>query len=185
MGCDACAPVVAGSPDELREAAKRRVALGRAAWPQLPLAFDAFEHYFAQHATLEALPREQYAADMYLAWSCAYGIGGALVAFEDTLAAAAARAVASVDSSQAFVDESLQATCEKLLVRQSSEPSKIAEYAGRASLRSWLCAIAVRSAISARRRKGASGRSSLRRRERFRTSDPHRVKVTTGVTGRD
>ena len=65
-----------------------------------------------------------------------------------------ARAVASIDSSRAFVDETLQVLRERLFVPKNGRPGKIADYAGRASLRTWLIAVAVRSAISLRRRKG-------------------------------
>jgi RNA polymerase sigma-70 factor (ECF subfamily) len=135
-------------------AAQRAFELGRAAWPKLALEFDTFNRYFARHAKAAALPRDVHAADMYLACACGYGIDGALAAFERTVVSIMARAVASIDSSGAFVEEVLQATREQLFVRRSGHPGKIVDYAGRSSLKSWLCAVAVRSAISRRRRKG-------------------------------
>jgi len=38
------------APSEHRDAALERFELGRAAWPNLPLEFAAFEAYFAEHA---------------------------------------------------------------------------------------------------------------------------------------
>jgi RNA polymerase sigma-70 factor (ECF subfamily) len=139
---------------EQRSALLRAFEVGRARWPQLGLEFDAFNRYFARHARATARPCHEHAADMYLACACACGIDGALAAFERTLLGDMARAVASIDSSRAFVEEVLQATRERLFVCRLGQPGKIASYAGRASLRSWLSAVAVRSAISWRRRKG-------------------------------
>jgi RNA polymerase sigma-70 factor (ECF subfamily) len=138
----------------LREAAYRRFVLGRAAWQGLALSFDGFADYFRPHAASATLPAEGHAADMYLACACALEVGGALAAFERVFSADMMRAVASIHSSPAFVDETMQTVRQRLFVRRDGEPGKIASYAGRASLKSWLCAVAVRSAISVRRRKG-------------------------------
>jgi RNA polymerase sigma-70 factor (ECF subfamily) len=142
-----------GASSSLREAVRVRFALGRAAWPQLAIQFDTFQRYFARHTAAEAPPAEAHAADMYFACACAHGIDEALAIFERTLAKDMERAVASIDSSRAFVEETLQVTRERLFVHKNGHPGKIADYAGRASLRTWLCAVAVRSAISLRRGK--------------------------------
>jgi RNA polymerase sigma-70 factor (ECF subfamily) len=136
---------------DLCSAAKRQFDAGRAAWPSIALEFEAFERYFARHATVEIPPGELHASDMYLACACSYGIASALAELEGTFRNDVARAVASIDSSHAFVEDTLQATRERLLTGKG--PSKIADYAGRSSLRSWLCAVAVRWAIGQRRRK--------------------------------
>jgi RNA polymerase sigma-70 factor (ECF subfamily) len=142
------------------EATRQRFEAGRAAWPGLSLDFDVFRRYLERH-TPEGAPPSDHAADMYLACSCAYGVEGAVEAFESTFASDIARAVASIDPSQAFVEDTLQVTRERLLVRRGEEPCKMVEYAGRASLRSWLCAVAVRSAITLRRRKCEHGHTSF------------------------
>jgi RNA polymerase sigma-70 factor (ECF subfamily) len=131
-----------------------RFARCRAAWPQLDLAFDEFDRSFAQRVGFEGPPVEAHAADLYLACACALGRGEALAAFERTFSADMERAVASIDSSRAFIEETLQVLRERLFVRKNGRPGRIADYAGRASLRTWLTAVAVRSAISLRRRKG-------------------------------
>jgi RNA polymerase sigma-70 factor (ECF subfamily) len=143
----------AGESKALGDTVQLRFAAGRAAWPQLALEFDAFQRYFARHGGAEAPPAEAYAADMYFACACAHGIDEALAIFERTLATDMERAVASVDSSRAFIEEALQVTRERLFVHKNGHPGKIADYAGRASLRTWLCAVVVRSAISLRRGK--------------------------------
>jgi RNA polymerase sigma-70 factor (ECF subfamily) len=137
------------------DAARLRFARCRAAWPQFDLALEAFDRYFEHHVGSEGPPAEAYAADLYLACACALGRKEALAAFESTYSADMQRAVASIDSSHAFIEETMQVLRERLFVHKDGRPGKIAEYAGRASLRTWLTAIAVRSAISLRRRKGA------------------------------
>jgi RNA polymerase sigma-70 factor, ECF subfamily len=137
----------------VRAAVMQRFEVGRAAWPEVALPFEAFERYFAAHATASTFPDEAHAADMYLACACSHGIDAALAVLERTLVGDVARAVASIDASHAFVEETLQATRERLLVRKGPGPSKIADYAGRASLRSWLRAVAVRRAVTECRRR--------------------------------
>jgi RNA polymerase sigma-70 factor (ECF subfamily) len=135
------------------DAARLRVARCRAAWPQFDLAFDEFDRYFAQHVGSAGPPAEAHAADLYLACACASGRNEALAAFERTFSADMERAVASIDSSRAFVEETLQVLRERLFVNKDGRPGRIADYSGRASLKTWLTAVAVRSAISLRRRK--------------------------------
>jgi RNA polymerase sigma-70 factor (ECF subfamily) len=154
MARDPCDREDEATSSEQRSAALLAFEVGRARWPQLALEFDAFNRYFARHARGAVPPCHEHSADMYLACACGSGIDGALAAFECTLLGDMARAVASIDSSGAFIEEILQATRERLFVSRGGQPGKIANYAGRASLRSWLCAVAVRSAISWRRRKG-------------------------------
>jgi RNA polymerase sigma-70 factor (ECF subfamily) len=146
-----------GERSALRAAAQLRFDLGRAVWPQIALEFEDFERYFARHATVDALPPEANAADMYLACASAHAAEGALVALESMLSSEVARAVAAVVPSRAFVEDTLQAAREHLLVPRAPELGKIVDYAGRASLKRWLCAVAVRLAISRQRRKGEQG----------------------------
>jgi RNA polymerase sigma-70 factor, ECF subfamily len=142
-------------------AIRRRFDSGCLAWPDIVVPLEVFEAYVARHATQEGLPAEAHASDMYLACACAHGIGPAAVQLERALGRDMARAVASIDSSPAFVEDVLQLTRVRLLVRKGDEPSKMADYAGRASLKSWLSAVAVRCAISQRRRKSDQWHQSL------------------------
>jgi RNA polymerase sigma-70 factor (ECF subfamily) len=136
------------------DAAKLRFARCRAAWPQFDLAYDEFERHVALHVGSEGHLAEAHAEDLYLACACASGNDGALAAFERTFAVDMERAVASIHSSRAFVEETLQVLRERLFVSKNGRPGRIADYAGRASLKTWLIAVTVRSAISLRRRKG-------------------------------
>jgi RNA polymerase sigma-70 factor (ECF subfamily) len=156
------------SPSQDGGRARRWFEAGRAKWSHLRLEFDTFEPYFARHAA-QALPAEAHAADMYLACAAAHGVDGALEALDGVLSNDVARAVATVDPSHDFVAEILQATRERLLVAKSGQCGKIGDYGGRASLRSWLGAVAVRLAISRRRRKGEQ------RHEAFDEADDRRL----------
>jgi RNA polymerase sigma-70 factor, ECF subfamily len=141
--------------------ARRFFEAGRSAWPSLPLSFEAFEAFFAPHAAAPTPPLETHAADVYLACACALGVPGALPAFERAYSGDLARAVGSIDPRPAAIDDVLQTTRERLFVRVGDAPGKIVTYGGRASLRSWLTAIAVRDAISRKRRKGEQRHDEL------------------------
>lgn len=147
-----------GLRDELRSTAREYFELGRAALPQVALSYEEFERYFVGHGGRGSAA---YARDMYLACACAQRIDAALGLLERTLTNEVASAVVSIDSSPTFVEEVLQATRRKLLMAGGGKPARIATYAGLASLKSWLCAVAVRTALSQRRRKSAHGQSPL------------------------
>ena len=136
------------------EHVRRAYERGGTAWPGLELDAAAFEAYFLRHAGSGAPPADSLAPDMYLACACAHGVPGALERVDRILTSDVARAVRSIDPSPAFVEETLQATRERLFVAKDGRPARVFDYAGRASLRSWLCAVGVRLAISQRRRKG-------------------------------
>jgi len=142
-----------GSVEAAAEAAERFFEAGRVAWPDIALSFATFEPYFARCARADDPPRERHAADMYLACASAYGVDHALPTVDRLFADDVRRALAAVDGSRAFADDILQATRERLLVARPGEPARIIDYAGRASLQAWLAVVAVRWAISQRRRR--------------------------------
>jgi RNA polymerase sigma-70 factor (ECF subfamily) len=151
----------ADAPATLRADARRSFETGRSQWPGFVVDYVAFERHFLRHAASGTPSTVVHAADMYLAYACAEGQEEALGMLERVLASDVARAVASVETSPAFVDDILQATREHLLVRRNGQPGKIVEYGGRASLKSWLCTVAVRLAIRRRRRKGEQRHEEL------------------------
>ncbi len=144
-----------------REVARRLFEIGRAAWPDLVLEIGAIDGYVACHSARGVTPATSYAADVYLACACACGVDGALQAFERIFAEPLARAVASIDPSRTFVEEVVQEVRVRLFVPTDGGPGKIAEYGGRASLRSWLGAVGARSAISLRRRQARRTRACI------------------------
>jgi RNA polymerase sigma-70 factor (ECF subfamily) len=149
------------SGSTLHALARRYFDAGTRAWPRVTLAFAAFEAHFARHAGGGGSPSEDHAADLFLACACAEGVATALASLERELMPEVGRAVASVDPSHAFVEEALQILRERLLVRRAGRSAKIADYAGRASLKSWLRTVAVRTALSQRRRRGEQGRPAF------------------------
>jgi RNA polymerase sigma-70 factor (ECF subfamily) len=132
--------------------ARRLFEWGRARHPAIKLDFAVFAGSVARHGARLAELDEGRAADLYLACGCAQGDRAALNALEEGPLRDAARAAASVCSSSSFVEEVMQTVREALVARRGKGPGKIAEYAGRASLKSWLCTVAARTAISLRRR---------------------------------
>lgn len=131
---------------------------GRAAWPGVEVPAEDFVRHLLARApaegTVEQRLRGLPAADLYLACACAQGDGGALAAFEEAYLAHIDALVARVDGTAAFVDEVRQRVRVRLLLSAGPEPPKIAEYAGRGDLRSFVQTVALRVALTLR--KGAA-----------------------------
>jgi RNA polymerase sigma-70 factor (ECF subfamily) len=138
--------------NERSQEARRCFDSGRAAWPGIPLALEDFERCFARHAEKGALPLERYAPDAYVAYACAKGVPEALATFERLHAADLAHAAASIEASHAFTQEVVKIARERLLVSKNGAPGKIAEYGGGAPLKTWLCAVALRTALNVQKR---------------------------------
>jgi RNA polymerase sigma-70 factor (ECF subfamily) len=85
--------------------------------------------------------------DLYLARACILELPGAVAAFEAQLFPEIDAALGHLGVEHAVVDETKQVLREKLFVRGASDAPLLANYAGRGSLRSWLRAIAVRTAM--------------------------------------
>jgi RNA polymerase sigma-70 factor (ECF subfamily) len=145
------------APGGLEGDVARYLAAARAAWPALPLDVSVFVQHVAERATDGLLPPLNHAADLYLACACAHHVPGAHDAFDRHCGEAIARAVSRKSGSAVFVDEVTQRLRERLFVSSQGLP-KIAEYRGRAALRTWLTIAASREALmllrgEARRRK--------------------------------
>jgi RNA polymerase sigma-70 factor (ECF subfamily) len=140
-------------------ALRERLSAGRAAWPGLELEDEAFVRHLAAHAGSGELPPLDRSGDLFLACACAAGARGAASAFEKTYRAAIERSVARVDRS--VIDEATQSVMVSLLVREGDAPPRIADYGGRAALRTWLATVAARAAIQLRRRRGDQAHESL------------------------
>jgi len=132
---------------------------GRRAWPDLPLEPEAFLRYVAERRPTCSLA---YAADMYLACACAHGVAGAADAFEHVYVPVIERVIARRGVGIDTADAS-QALLTRLLVAAGGAP-KIVEYAGRASLHTWLRIVASRTALMAQR-------ATARRREEDEIGD--------------
>jgi RNA polymerase sigma-70 factor (ECF subfamily) len=126
---------------------------GKTGWPAVHLEFSVFHAYFERHRAGGASPDPKYAADMVLACACAEGIRAALLALEGHLLPEVVRGIDARDRSRAFGQEAVQILRERVLVRRGNR-AKIADYAGRSSLLTWLRSVAVRITATERRRRG-------------------------------
>jgi len=127
---------------------------GRAAWPTVDVPLDRFAAHVARHtgdaADPEAATADLYAADLYLACACAAGDPIGLRLFEDQVLPHAAAALRRLDPSPAFSDEVRQLLRQKLFVKDGESLPKIADYAGRGPLATWVRVSAVRTALNLR-----------------------------------
>jgi RNA polymerase sigma-70 factor (ECF subfamily) len=122
------------------------------AWPGLALGADDFLPYLGERASAswragDALPHVR-AADLYLACACARGHAAALAALDQRYLPAMDAALGKRSLAH-LRDEVKQRVRTKLLVGDGAGGApRIAEYAGRGDLASWLQAVAVRIALN-------------------------------------
>jgi RNA polymerase sigma-70 factor, ECF subfamily len=132
---------------------------GRAAWPGVELALETFAAHIARHTTSasdpDAAAADLYGPDLYLACACAAGDANGLRAFDAQILPQAASALRRVDPSLAFADEVRQLLRQKLFVTDGATPPRIADYAGRGPLTTWVRVSAVRTGLNLR---GSDGR---------------------------
>jgi RNA polymerase sigma-70 factor len=138
---------------ELGPALTSALAAGRARWPSIELDPARFVRHLAARASDEAQLAQLNVADLYLTCACEAGTPRALECFEHALLGKVPAFVARYDSSHGFVDEVKQVLRVKLF---TGAAPKIAQYTGRGSLESWLCAVAIRAAISLQRKAGGA-----------------------------
>lgn len=131
---------------------------GQAAWPDIDLAIEDFMAHLAKSCSKEGVIETELAAlrsaDLYLTGACALGNPAALRTFDEHFLSQMSAFLSRMKPSPAFVDEMRQVLRELLLVGTHGRKPKIAEYAGRGSLSSWLRVTAVRTAARVRRNKG-------------------------------
>ncbi len=127
---------------------------GRERWPELELAFEAFERHCARVGG-GALAREAqvHGTDLYLCCACSCGLPKASVLLQREASVAAQAAVSRVDRNPEFVKEVVQDLWDKLLVGPSA---KIGNYAGRGPLLGWLRVAATRIALDRVRSRNSS-----------------------------
>jgi RNA polymerase sigma-70 factor, ECF subfamily len=131
----------------------------RARWPELPaspdLAYDfaaAVDERVAGEAERDSAIARLVLPDLYLVTCTLRGDRGALAVFERLVRVETNRAVAKLGGSS-NADDIAQELLVKLLVAEAGRPAKLAAFGGHGVLASWLRVAAVRTAISAGRRK--------------------------------
>jgi RNA polymerase sigma-70 factor (ECF subfamily) len=135
-----------------------RIEAGRAAWPGVALDEHTFVRHLAGHSP-GAMPPRAHSADLWIACACAHGAAGAVVAFERAYRAVIERAVARVN--RASVDEGTQAVLVSLFVADPGARPRIAEYAGRAALKTWLATVSANATLRLHRRRDDQPHESL------------------------
>lgn len=95
------------------------------------------------------------AGDLYLACACALGDDRALAQFDAEYGRDIDLAIARSGNVNLSKDEFRQLLRNKLFVQRDSKPPKIADYAGRGDLRSWVRVTAVRMIVDIVRQKNA------------------------------
>jgi RNA polymerase sigma-70 factor (ECF subfamily) len=145
---------IAGLESELRA----RVDAGRAAWPALALDEEAFVRHLAACSEQE-LPPEKHAGDLWLACACLRAVPGAVAAFEKAHGATVERAASRVTRSA--VDEVRQAVMVALFVSEPDKRPRIAEYAGRAALRTWVATVTANAALNLVQRRDQQPHESI------------------------
>ncbi|HEX2571765.1 MAG TPA: sigma-70 family RNA polymerase sigma factor [Polyangia bacterium] len=130
---------------------------GRAKWPDIPLAQEAFIRHLAERLPPPGhldpdLNAWQFLeqgchCDLYLACACAQAVPAALLAFERHYLAQLPVMLAHLRQSPEAIDDVCQQLRTKFLVRTPEAPPKITDYSGRGSLISWIRVIATRAAL--------------------------------------
>jgi RNA polymerase sigma-70 factor (ECF subfamily) len=141
--------------DELLTELIRR---GRAAWPEIDLPEPLVAGHLSDQigAGEPGAGASLHAEDLYLACACAIGIEAAIAAFEARYLGQVKVFLGRMKPTPALIDDVKQALRVRLLVAPPGEVPRIAEYAGRGSLSSWLRVAAIRLAIDALTESGAT-----------------------------
>jgi len=156
---------VDGDDGELGTRLAELCARGRAAFPELRVADEAFVRHLACCVIADEAGERGAGAlgsmaieDLYLACACLAGIDGAIAEFDARCSASIRTAVAAMTSKRLERDEVEQQLRTELFVGAAGAPPKIRSYRGHAPLRRWAAVAARRLAISMLRSVHVEGR---------------------------
>lgn len=142
-------------PNAVPAPVRAALAGARAAWPDFAVDEAAFLAHLRARLSpgedLEAAIPALQLADLYCACACAAGEPRALAAFEKHYVEPAGRSLGHVDGSPEFLAEVKQLFRHKVLLSTGAAPPRIAEYAGRGPLKSWVRAALLRLALNHKR----------------------------------
>jgi RNA polymerase sigma-70 factor (ECF subfamily) len=145
----------ATTPADLETRLQTILRSARASWVAISVDDAIFIDYliarWPEDASLADWLDMAHANDLYLACACAQADPAALAAFDRVHLVPVAAYLASSHPNAAFVDDVRQLLRERLFVGQSV---KIVDYSGHGPLGGWVRVLAVRAAISLRRRRG-------------------------------
>ncbi|HVE83305.1 MAG TPA: sigma-70 family RNA polymerase sigma factor [Myxococcales bacterium] len=124
----------------------------REARPGIDVPEEEFQRYLSERLPDPgADPGELNVEDLYVACGCALGNPQALAALERELTAVVPAAVSGIRLDASAVQEVVQLVRQKILLGGEDGHPRILDYAGRAPLKSWLRAMAVRMALNFKR----------------------------------
>lgn len=129
----------------------------REQWPTVALPAEPFVKHLAErlpeaaaHGPLAPLLAELSLAELYLACACLQGLPSAIQAFEEHYLARLPGLLRNPQQPDSTIEDACQVVRMKLLVATPESGPKLAEYAGRGSLLSWVRVTAVRTALRLR-----------------------------------
>lgn len=139
----------------LLDALQRAYQVAKTAHPEIQLAAASFATYLGERLETESSASTGLAAvhvaDLFLCCACLCQEKRACDVFYELLQTAAGPAVSRYCSDPSDV---LQGVSEKLIVGTHDGPPRLGDYGGKGELATWLRVIAVRAAISLRRKRG-------------------------------
>jgi RNA polymerase sigma-70 factor (ECF subfamily) len=143
---------------DLEEQLRDTFDASRGVWPEIVVRDRDFVRHLAGcmagEPNLQAALRAIRGPDLYLAFACASGDNSAIVVFERDLLLEVRPALSRMRLDRSTVDDVKQLVRQKLLMRDGATPPKIAEYAGRGPLESWVRVVAARTALTLLRKSG-------------------------------
>lgn len=139
------------------QALQESYATARAAWPQLAVSFDDFGRFVSARLPQDADPAEVLptlrAKELLLTCACARGDQAAIRLLEAHYFPMLLAALGRMRMSPSKTQEICQVLREQLFVGGAGQPPRIANYAGRGDLGSWLSVSAVRAAYKLLRKE--------------------------------
>jgi RNA polymerase sigma-70 factor (ECF subfamily) len=149
--------VSTGTRAGLEEVAAAWIAAGRAAWPGIEVEAAAFVAAVTARLPEDAdaeTAQEVHAADLWLVVACAGGDAGAIAAFDAGYLQPLGGVLGRIGLDAEQVEDVKQELRRKLLVGDGDgDRPRIAEFSGRADLRTWMRTVAVRAGMDVMRRR--------------------------------
>ncbi len=132
-------------------------ARARARWPGVDLADEDFARALADRLEPATLPTLQalHTDDVYVATACAHEDARAIAEVTETIVRPAVAAALPGDPSR---DDLLQRLVTRLFVGEDGAPGRVAQYAGRGSLKGWTRVAVLRAVKDLRRGRARSPR---------------------------
>jgi RNA polymerase sigma-70 factor (ECF subfamily) len=137
----------------LETALEGAVARARAAWPELPLAVEAYLPYLAVRMADPGDLDHLNATDLYAACAAVHKDPRALAAIEARYFGDIDAALRKMNLASPRIDDVKQTVRRQLFVGEDGQPPRIAQYGGKGELRAWLRVTAVRAALKVIRKE--------------------------------